>query len=157
MHGRARAALSCLAIALLAWQGLVLAQSAPPAANGGGQVIVDIVGLRSDHGRVFAALFRSEDGFPSTPQKAFAKKVAAIKDRKLRIVFENIPAGEFAVSMIHDENGNNKLDTNFVGIPSEGWGTSRDAKGTLGPPSYKDARLNLAAGEQKRIVVHVRY
>ena len=134
------------------------AQAQPaPAATSGGQVIVDIVGLHSDQGRVFVALYRSADGFPSKPKLAFARKVVVSKDRRVRLVFDAVPAGEFAVSMIHDENGNNTLDTNFFGIPKEGWGTSRDAKAGFGPPSYADAVLRLAQGERKHIVVHVQY
>lgn len=149
-----------LAAAVLAWHGLLLAQEAPgsvPAAQSGGQVTVDIVGLHSDRGRVLAALYRGEAGFPSGIKSAFARKVAVIKARKVRLVFDNVPPGEFAVSMIHDENANNNFDTNFLGIPKEGWGTSRDAKAGFGPPSYEDARLTLARGEHMRIVVHVQY
>jgi uncharacterized protein (DUF2141 family) len=147
-----------LPAAVFAWQGLLLAQAqVAPAAVSGGQVSVDIVGLHSDRGRVLAALYRGEAGFPSKIKQAFARKVAVSKARQLRIVFENVPAGEFAVSMFHDENANNTLDTNFMGIPKEGWGTSRDAKASFGPPSYADARLTLARGEHKRILVHVQY
>ena len=138
--------------------GLALAQpSAAPAATSSGQVSVDIVGLHSDRGRVFAALYRAASGFPNKPDRAFARKIASIKGRRVRLVFENVPAGQFAVSVIHDENGNKKFDTNFVGIPKEGWGTSRDAKAGFGPPSYEDAVLELARGERKHIVIHVQY
>ena len=44
----------------------------------------------------------------------------------------------------HDENGNGKLDTNFLGIPSEGVAASNDAKGTMGPPSYEKAKFAVA-------------
>jgi uncharacterized protein (DUF2141 family) len=143
------------ALALLGQAG-ALAQPAPAAASRG-QVTVDIVGLRSDRGKVFVALYRGKDGFPSKPKRAFAKTSVVSKGRRVRVVFESIPAGEFAVSMIHDENANNTLDTNFFGIPNEGWGTSRDAKASFGPPSYADAVLQLGQGEHKQIVVHVQY
>jgi len=75
----------------------------------------------------------------------------------VRVVFENLPAGEVAVSLFHDENSNSTLDRNFLGIPKEGWGASRDAKAHFGPPSYDDARLRLAAGEHKQIAIHLQY
>jgi len=131
--------------------------AAQPAAAKSGQVTVDIVGFKSDRGRAFVALYRGPDGFPNKPNKAFARKIVSIRERRVRVVFDAVPAGELAVSMIHDENGNDEFDTNFVGIPKEGWGTSRDAKAGFGPPSYADAVLKLAAGERKRIVVHVQY
>lgn len=122
-----------------------------------GQVTVDIVGVHSAKGRVFVAMYCGKAGFPGDPKKACASKFAAAQQGRMRFVFEAIPAGEFAVSMIHDENSNRTLDRNFLGIPKEGWGTSRDAKANFGPPSYSDAVLKLAAGERKQVVVHVQY
>jgi uncharacterized protein (DUF2141 family) len=148
--------LAALAFLVASASGSGLAQSAPAAARGG-EVTVDVLGLQSDKGRVLLALYRGAEGFPSKVKKAFARKVGVSKDRKLRIVFENVPAGGFAVSVFHDENANNTLDTNFMGIPSEGWGTSRDARASFGPPSYEDARLSLAPGERKRILVRMQY
>ena len=75
----------------------------------------------------------------------------------IRPCAEAVAAGEFAVSMFHDENANYTLDRNFLGVPKEGWGTSRDAKANFGPPSYSDARVMLKPGERKQVVVHVRY
>jgi len=104
-----------------------------------------------------SSLFRSPDGFPGQTARAFARKVVKIVNAHTRFVFEGVPAGEFAVALIHDENANSKLDTNLFGIPSEGWGTSRDAKANAGPPEYADARMSLAPGEHKRITVRVQY
>jgi len=59
------------------------------------------------------------------------------------VVFEDLPFGEYAVSLMHDENRNGKIDTNFLGIPKEGYGASNDAKAVLGPPKYADARFLL--------------
>lgn len=128
---------------------------AQPKATG--QVIVEIVGLHSDKGRVPVALYCGEAGFPGDIKKACASQVVYSKGRRARLVFDNIAAGEFAVSMFHDENANSTLDRNFLGIPKEGWGTSRDAKASFGPPKYADARLSLRAGEKKQVVVHVQY
>ncbi|HET8935974.1 MAG TPA: DUF2141 domain-containing protein [Polyangiales bacterium] len=131
-----------------------LVRAQPKAA---GQVIVDIVGLHSDKGRVLVALYCGEAGFPGEIKKACASQVAYSKDRRVHLVFDKIPAGEFAVSMFHDENANSNLDRNFLGMPKEGWGTSRDAKASFGPPKYSDARVSLRAGERKQVVVHVQY
>jgi uncharacterized protein (DUF2141 family) len=147
-------AATALLLGLLLGSGGVLAQ---PAAAKTGQVTVDIVGLHSAEGRVFVAFWCGEAGFPGEQTKACASKVVNAQKGRLRVVFEAVRAGEFAVSMIHDENSNNKLDQNFLGIPKEGWGTSRDAKASFGPPSYSDARLSLSAGEKKQVVVHVQY
>ena len=147
-------ATTVLLLGLLLGSGIVVAQ---PTAAKAGQVTVDIVGLHSAEGRVFVAIWCGGAGFPGESKKACASKVANAQKGRLRVVFEAVRAGEFAVSMIHDENSNNTLDRNFLGIPKEGWGTSRDAKASFGPPSYSDARLTLNVGEKKQVVVHVQY
>jgi len=149
-----RRAATALLFVVAAASGELWAQ---PTAAKTGQVIVDVVGLHSAQGRVFVALWCNGTGFPGEVKKACASKVANAQKGRLRVVFDAAPVGDFAVSMIHDENSNNTLDRNFLGIPKEGWGASRDAKASFGPPSYPDARLTLAAGEKKQVVVHVQY
>jgi uncharacterized protein (DUF2141 family) len=128
-----------------------------PSASGTGQVIVDIAGLESAKGQLLGALFRGERGFPNQVKYALARKALPLREKRARFVFEGVTPGEFAFAVHHDENSNLKMETGLFGIPSEGYGTSRDAKPNFGPPSYSDARLVLAPGEQKRIVVHMRY
>jgi len=57
-----------------------------------------------------------------------------------------VPSGTWAVLAYHDENGNKKLDTNFVGMPTEGYGFSNGAKARFGPPSFKDAAIAVGEG-----------
>lgn len=128
---------------------------AQPAKTG--QVIVDVVGLHSAKGRVLVAFYCGAAGFPGDYKRTCASQAVAAQKGRLRLTFDAIPAGEFAISMFHDENANSNLDRNFLGIPKEGWGASRDAKANFGPPSYADARLTLAAGEKKQVVVRVQY
>lgn len=128
----------------------------PPAAHTA-QLTVDIIGLHSDKGKVYTAVYCGESGFPGEFKKACANHILSAKGRHAHMVFESLPAGDVAVSMFHDENSNSTLDRNFLGIPKEGWGTSRDAKANFGPPSWNDARLRLAAGEHKQIAIHVQY
>jgi uncharacterized protein (DUF2141 family) len=60
-----------------------------------------------------------------------------------RFRFEDVPPGRYAVSTYHDANDNGKLDRNFMGIPEEGVGFSRDAKGDMGPPDFADAAFDV--------------
>lgn len=64
--------------------------------------------------------------------------------------FADVPPGRYAISVLHDENDNKKMDRNFIGIPKEGYGFSRDAKVIAGPPSFDDAAFDVAEapGEQ---------
>jgi uncharacterized protein (DUF2141 family) len=146
-----------LACALAGWTSAAALRAQAEAEAEVGYVVVDIVGLHSDKGRVLAAMYCSKTGFPADIAKACGRKVSGAKGRRVRFAFDAVPAGEFAVSVFHDENANANLDRNFLGIPTEGWGASRDAKANFGPPTFEDARLSLASGELKRIVVHLQY
>ena len=101
---------------------------------------VKILNIRSSTGTVACALFESPDGFPSEYLLS-ATNVMIIKIRKsqARCDFEDIPPGPYAMAVIHDENMNGKLDTNWLGIPTEGYGFSNNARGVLGAPSFSDA------------------
>ncbi|MBE0622978.1 MAG: DUF2141 domain-containing protein [Burkholderiales bacterium] len=101
---------------------------------------VKILNIRNSTGTVACALFESPKGFP-TEYLLSATNVMIIKIRKTqaRCDFEDIPPGTYAMAVIHDENMNGKLDTNWIGIPTEGYGFSNDATGVFGAPSFSDA------------------
>ena len=56
---------------------------------------------------------------------------------KCLIVIENIKPGRYSFKYFHDANKNEKLDINWIGKPTEGFGFSNNAKGTFGPPSFE--------------------
>jgi uncharacterized protein (DUF2141 family) len=129
------------------------AQAAAPI----GALVVDMVGFDSDEGQALAAVFITGKGFPDDGKRAVAKEKSVIKDRRARVVFENIPAGEVAVSVLHDRNMDFKMNTGLFGIPKEGYGASRDAHNTFGPPSWEDARFLLRSGARVQLTIHLRY
>ena len=141
--------------AVVAILGLLLVAADPPAA-GGATLTVQVEGLKDDRGKVHASLYASEDGFPTRPEKAFRQVDVKIEGGRARVVFEGIPPGGYAVAAYHDENGDGKLDTGFLGIPSEGLASSNDAKGFMGPPSFEKARVEVGPGET-RITVRISY
>lgn len=101
---------------------------------------INILNIRNSTGTVACALFESPEGFPTEVLHS-ATNVMVIKIRKsqARCDFEDIPPGTYAIAVIHDENMNGKLDTNALGIPTEGYGFSRDAKALLGVPAFSAA------------------
>jgi UDP:flavonoid glycosyltransferase YjiC (YdhE family)/uncharacterized protein (DUF2141 family) len=97
-------------------------------------------------GHVVCALFR-KDGWLKTPVQW--KKVG-IQNQEAECVFTSVPPDVYGISAFHDENDNEKLDTNFLGIPTESWCTSRDAKAYFGPPSFDDAKFRYAGGVMRQ-------
>lgn len=141
---------------------LILSLCAVPSANaegkGGasGQINVDLTGFRSSSGEVRVHLYRSSEGFPSSPGKAMATIVNKIEGSVAHVVFKEIPFGEYAISVLHDENGNKKLDMNWLMMPKEGIGASNNPKSTFGPPGFNDAKFRLDKDEMT-IGITVRY
>jgi uncharacterized protein (DUF2141 family) len=149
-----------LAVALLA-MALSGCASAPsrtpePRLPGTGRVEVTMTGFKSEEGQARLALFLDERSWPDGEEFVFAAVVLPIREGQAVAEFEEVPAGPFAVSVFHDKDGNGKLDSDMLGIPSEDYGFSADARDMFGPPSFEEARLELAAGESKQITVQVK-
>jgi uncharacterized protein (DUF2141 family) len=119
---------------------------------------VEISGLRSDKGQMLCALYSSAqaEAFPKKADKAVSRTTANIADHQAVCEFIGVAAGTYAVSVVHDENSNGKLDTNFVGMPREGVGASNDAKGHMGPPKFSAAAFQYAGGRLD-LKIHVKY
>ncbi len=120
---------------------LLLITSEPTAAQTG-NISVTISNLKSDKGKCLIYVYKSEEGFPDKPQLAFKKIVNEVKGGKSIYQITDLPNGIYAIAVVHDENDNGKMDTNFVGIPKEGIGVSNNAKGSFGPPKFKDAKFS---------------
>jgi uncharacterized protein (DUF2141 family) len=125
---------------------LVVMASSAPSDAATDVISVPILGLKSDQGQVICELFASEDGFPAKSEKAAALRTVKIASKSATCVFDGVKPGSYAIAAMHDENGNGKLDKNFIGIPTEGVGASRDARGRMGPPKWKDAVFSFAGG-----------
>lgn len=98
---------------------------------------VEILNIRNSTGTIACALFESAVGFPiEFLRYATNIMVIKIRDAQASCDFVSIPSGTYALAVIHDENMNGKLDTNWLGIPTEGYGFSNDAKAKFGPPSF---------------------
>jgi len=70
-------------------------------------------------------------------EEILIQDMSEIKDKKCSYSIKNLKAGKYAVRYFHDENINGNLDTNLVGIPTEGYGFSNNVTGTFGPPAFE--------------------
>jgi len=91
---------------------------------------------------VRVALYSSAQGFPRQEDEARTVKSVATGN-EVEMHFSGLPPGEYAVSAFADSNGNARLDNNFIGVPREPYGFSRDARGLLGPPSFAEAAFRI--------------
>jgi uncharacterized protein (DUF2141 family) len=108
---------------------------------------VKILNIRNSTGTVDCALFDSPQGFPiEALLSARQVMVMKVRNKEARCDFEDIPPGTYALAVFHDENMNGKLDTNWLGIPKEGYAFSNDVKALLAAPSFSAASFRYDEG-----------
>ena len=113
----------------------------PAQTSTNATLTVRIVGARNAKGKIRVALFRSAEGFPGDASKALRLENAPIDPQTLtsQIVLADLPAGQYALSVFHDENLNEKLDKNLMGIPKEGYGASNNPGRKMRAPTFDEA------------------
>src|SRR5206468_5807070 len=78
------------------------------------------------------------------------------KDKAVIATFDHVAAGTYAVSVFHDANNNNKLDLNFLGIPKEGYGASKNKLPFAGAPTFHDNRFDVKDNGTINLIVRLR-
>ena len=117
---------------------------------------ITVKGVHGADGSVFLAVYDSAASFMK-PALAKATRKAAAAKGDIEFVIHDLPAGKYAVSSYHDENGNGKLDTGAFGIPTEGYGFSNNAQGSLGPPEFAQAVFEFDGRTAKSISFSLNY
>jgi uncharacterized protein (DUF2141 family) len=106
-------------------------------------ITVTATNFRNAKGMAGIALFASEEGFPPDAQQALRTARVEIAAGEARTTFDRVPPGNYAIAVFHDENDNNRLDANWLGVPREGWGVSNNVRGQRGPPRFDEASFEL--------------
>jgi len=110
---------------------------------------VEIQDIDSSNGQVLVGLYNSEDLWLKKTYKGAAVKIL---EGKSIATFIDIPEGVYAISVFHDEDKDGKLNTNFLGIPSEDTGSSNNALAIFGPPKWEDAKFEVKGNTVKQII-----
>lgn len=134
---------------LLALLALLVVLAFPALAGTPGTLTVVVDGLESDRGTVAFALYASKATYLEEPLRKGRLEVVRGEDGEhtSRWVLEELPAGDYALSLYHDEDGDGELDKAAFGIPREPYGFSNDARSTTGPPGWEKARFRFAGGD----------
>ncbi len=126
-------------LAVLALAGAFLVAASARAAP----LRVTVEGIRSNGGFVAVCVFSAAPHFPDCARGARAATAARPAEApNMRFDFDLEP-GVLAVAVMHDENGNGAMDTNFLGIPREGGGVSNNPPPRRGPPLHSQAAFRL--------------
>jgi uncharacterized protein (DUF2141 family) len=117
---------------------------------------VELDGIKNKDGQVCLSLFDSSKGFPDREKNAFQKQCVPNTNAPLFVTFKNIPLGSYAVAVLHDANQDNKINSNFLGIPTEGFGFSGNPTIISGPPKFNESAV-LVTGASTRIQIQLMY
>jgi len=135
---------------ILVFSGIGLASETAPNTT---KLTIHIQGFENSKGTARVALINSKENYgQDKPYKGFVTKIT--KNQAILII-PDLPRGEYAVKVFHDENENEQLDTRIFGIPAESYGFSNNARGTMGPPDYEKAVFLLDTPE-KRIDIQIK-
>ncbi len=107
---------------LLALLIIISLEAREPSAAPRGDIILFIEGFRNDRGKALLALYDSPEFYPEDSRKAILLRKAAIKNGRVEIILRDNLWGRYALSILHDENNNGRMDRSFLGIPREGYG-----------------------------------
>ncbi len=113
---------------------------------------VKVSGFPSNKGQAYVALFNSSETFPQYG-KQLNGKIVAIDQLKSKVNFTNLSPGSYAIAVYHDVNKNDKLDKNVLGMPTESYGFSNNARATFSAPSYQDAKVSCTKDKTINITV----
>jgi len=141
---------TCFRLSLSAIVLSLAAQSGALAAD----VVVNVTGISDARGAIGFALFPDSRGFPMDNSGAKALWLPA-DPKGVSCRYADLPDGTYAVSVSHDLNGNRRTDTNFLGIPTEAWGVSNNARPAMRAPRFDEAAFKVVGGQSVTIDVRV--
>lgn len=110
------------------------------------KLTVNVNGVRHQKGEICFRVYASEEGFPMSDTSEIQSGCTKITGKTVSKSFYGLPAGKYAVAIVHDENGNRKLDTNFFGIPKEGFGISNNPTVSIqtGTPAFSKSSFSVS-------------
>ncbi|MCP5403927.1 MAG: DUF2141 domain-containing protein [Novosphingobium sp.] len=143
---RSIASVLTLILAATSGAGASQAQDKAPLA-------VTVTGLHSSSGQLIACLWKDRKGFPSCQKSPSARRlVLPVDGTTMHFAFPDVPRGSYAVTVHHDENGDGRMQRNFIGMPKEGVGISNNPGGM---PGFAKSLIDV--GTEGRITIRMRY
>lgn len=133
---------------------IILAASA--AARAQSKIVARIGNVRNDRGVCQVCLFNNAASFNGDGGTPVQCVQAPVKDGLSEARFENIPPGAYAIMVFHDANNNRKLDQNFLGIPKEGYGASRNKLPFAGAPGFEENKFTVPQGTTTTLRIRLR-
>ena len=114
------------------------------------ELSVNVKDINRMQGHLMVALYKGKEAYDSG--KAEKSQRIKVSKKSHLVTFKDIPDGEYAIKLYHDDNDNNKMDSNMFGIPKEGYGFSNNG-GSFGAPDYVDAKITVLKSKNIEITL----
>ena len=124
--------------------------------NAQNKIVVQITNFNNNKGVCKACLFNSATSFNGEGGQPFQCMESVVNNKTAKVVFDQIPAGTYAVFVFHDMNDNNKMDKNFLGIPKEGYGASKNKLPFASAPTFNDNKFSIPNNTITQLTIKLR-
>ena len=133
---------------------LIFASTAHAAAAS--TLTAEVGGLRNRNGQLCFSVFSTSQGFPTNSSNAVQKKCVKVTANRMKVAFKQLSPGRYAIAVLHDENNDRQANRNFLGLPTEGFGFSRNPTIVAGPPKFAESAVSVA-GQNTTTQIQLRY
>jgi uncharacterized protein (DUF2141 family) len=117
------------------------AQHANNGALSPGSLVIKVTGFKNDKGELRAVLYDSQKAFDD--DRRFKQTTGIISNRTATALFHNVPPGAYAIAVFHDVNKNGELDENWLGMPKENYGLSRNVRASITRiPTFDEIKID---------------
>lgn len=141
-------------LCLMGAAGGVSASSAEEGAAESVTLRVEVSGFE-EGGEVGCGVYGGPEGFPTDAAAALQTVWQPARGERVVCEFAGLEPGVYAVTASHDTNGNRRVDTSFLGMPTEAWGVSGGVRPRFRAPRFEEARLTTPASGELRVEVRV--
>ncbi len=139
---------------IIALGGLTLTSTMSAASAS--TLTAEISGLRNRNGQLCFSVFSTSQGFPTKGDNAVQNKCVKITNAPVRVTFSALSLGKYAIAVLHDENNDRQANRNFLGLPTEGFGFSRNPTIVASPPKFADAAVSVS-GQNTTAQIQLNY
>jgi uncharacterized protein (DUF2141 family) len=126
---------------------MIMALVSPAAA---GELCVTVSKVIPEGGRLMVAMYDSETAYQDGRYRA--GQILASTATQASTCFKDLPSGEYGLAAFQDTNGTGILEKDYFGRPTKPYGFSRDGKGFMGPPDYRDIAVLVESGQSDTVI-----
>ncbi len=116
------------------------------------QLTLTLTNIEQAKGNFYLSFYDKKNSFLKSAEAVQLKIVPANSVGSQQIFIENLPLGDCALAVFQDLNGNGKMDTNFLGIPTEPYGFSKNVRPKYRAARWEECKFLLTEGSNEIVV-----